>query len=145
MHDLTYEGQPTALDRLRTLGMRYLNERTGARRRAEEGRRRRERDFLPHQAYRRIARDFPATLGSALTLEDFTGFPHVHHEDIRAKACAVAYLGDGLWLHFSSARFTFLRRCPCSRYSEHFFDNEAQFAVALTEGFADTRHCTHQP
>lgn len=133
----------TRLDRLHALSVRYLADLDTARQRAEATRREQERNALTATAHKRLTEDFPATLGSVLDRGDFTGYPRATDTDPGHLACAVAYLGHGVWLRNANNRITLVRPCQCGTYREHSLTDDAQLAAAVSVGFGKERPCRH--
>ena len=104
----------------------------------------RERSAATTEATHSIKVRFPATIAALLADGSiaFVGYPALHGDevDIPTTPCAVAYLGEGIWLHHTEARDsysvvrgrpTLLIACVCGRYREALVDDEYALAREL--------------
>lgn len=115
----------------------------------------RERELAIEAAHRTLRDRFPGTLARFLELEEdslsFAGYPPVATDDPYAReipSCAVAHLGEGIWLHhavYRAAGYTpevvLLTACACGRYHEIWMSDDYSLAQALDEADAHRSAC----
>jgi hypothetical protein len=105
----------------------------------------RQRNKAVDDAIHNVKSSFPNTLGKLLTEGHigFTGYPEP--DEMPGGPCAVAYLGEDVWLHHTEVRDTYsmvvrgratlLIPCRCGRYREVRVDDE--YALARELEFMD--------
>jgi hypothetical protein len=121
------------------------------RRNIEQEWERERRERIDHQAQLavRLADDqihteFPATIARVLDPEAWQGYPALYLDGAECEwaigPCAVAHLGEGLWLHhtivpgtsrLSEPRWTLIVACACGDYREVTVSDDYQFAREL--------------
>ncbi|NGN63884.1 hypothetical protein G5C51_08180 [Streptomyces sp. A7024] len=101
---------------------------------------------------------FPETLARVLPAEDWVGYPQLHVDvhGKRADKCAVAYLGDGLFLRYISRSrhadgyfdgyvdvMELIQPCACGNYIEHLdITDDDALSLVLADG-AHSAQCVN--
>lgn len=114
----------------------------------------RERSKAVYDATHSVRIRFPATLAQLLTEGSlaFTGYPALNEGDevdLPVGPCAVAYLGEGVWLYHTEARASGMVRgrptlvipCVCGRYREARVDDDYALARELDHMDANRDVC----
>ncbi|MGP3950945.1 hypothetical protein [Streptomyces sp. 7N604] len=150
----TTTAPPNLLPALRELAAqsRQITELNWERERAERIAHERRSAVESAAAYVRL--HFPATLAHVVTEDAWVGYRTLDESETESpftvQACAVAWLGDGVWLHHTevndahigvrTGHLTLWAPCACGNFREHEIEDEYVLAEALDHihGTADT-------